>query len=162
MNKKLIIILSSMILLSGLTGCKQQGNVTDKGHISKDHIEIKEEDLKIVEWSHSEKEKDNPEKNKSTFMGDITSGGLDSMSKKSVNIKLKKGQSLRVETETNYPITVMLKDNSNEEYLYNKTSTPVDGKILVDAVEKDGEYELMLDFNEVDEFSFEVYIVNSK
>ena len=56
----------------------------------------------------------------------------------------------------------MLKDNSNEEYLFNKTSTPVDSSILVDEVKKDGQYELMVDFNEIDEFTFKVYIVNKK
>ena len=68
-------------------------------------------------------------------------------------------QSLKIKTKTDYPITVMLKDNSNEEYLFNKTSKPVDGAILVDAVKKDGQYELMVDFNEIDEFTFSVYIV---
>ena len=43
--------------------------------------------------------------------------------------------------------------------LFNKTSKPVDGAILVDAVKKDGQYELMVDFNEIDEFTFSVYIV---
>jgi len=56
----------------------------------------------------------------------------------------------------------MLKDNLNEEYIFNKTSAPVDSDILVDAVKKDGQYELMVDFNEVDEFTFKVYIVNQK
>ena len=82
------------------------------------------------------------------------------MSKKAVNINLKKGQSLRVETNTDYPITVMLKDNSNEQYLFNKTLKPVEGAILIDAVKKDGQYELMVDFNEIDEFTFKVYVVN--
>ena len=54
----------------------------------------------------------------------------------------------------------MLKDNSNEQYLFNKTLKPVDGVILVDAVKKDGQYELMIDFNEIDEFTFKVYVVN--
>ena len=95
-------------------------------------------------------------------MGDVTMGSKDNMSKKAVNINLKEGQSLRIETKTYYPITVMLKDNSNEEYLFNKTSTPVDSSILVDEVKKDGQYELMVDFNEIDEFTFKVYIVNKK
>ncbi len=56
----------------------------------------------------------------------------------------------------------MLKDNSNEEYIFNKTSSQVDNAILLDAVKKDGQYELMVDFNEIDEFTFKVYIVNSK
>lgn len=95
-------------------------------------------------------------------MGDITMGSKDYMSKKAVNINLKEGQSLRIETKIDYPITVMLKDNSNEEYLFNKTSIPVDSSILVDEVKKDGQYELMVDFNEIDEFTFKVYIVNKK
>ena len=95
-------------------------------------------------------------------MGDVTMGSKDNMSKKAVNINLKEGQSLRIETKTDYPITVMLKDNSNEEYLFNKTSVPVDNCILVDEVKKDGQYELMVDFNEIDEFTFKVYIVNKK
>ena len=84
----------------------------------------------------------------------------DNMAQKAVNINLKEGQSLRIETETDYPITIMLKDNSSEEYLFNKTSVPIDNSILVDAVKKDGQYELMVDFNEIDEFIFKVYIVN--
>jgi len=58
-------------------------------------------------------------------MGDVTMGVKDNMSQKSVNINLKKGQSLKIETKTDAPITVMLKDNSNEEYLFEKTSKPV-------------------------------------
>ena len=159
MNKKIIVTLSSIILVFGLTGCNKDNEETIKDTISNDYAEINDEDLKIVEWSYSEK---NPDKNSASFMGDITMGSKSIMSKKAVNINLKEGQALRIETKTDYPITVMLKDNSNEEYLFNKTSTPVDDAILVDSVKKDGQYELMVDFNEIDEFTFKVYIVNQK
>lgn len=55
-----------------------------------------------------------------------------------------------------------LKDNSNEEYVFNKTLSPVNSDILVDQVNKDGQYELMVDFNEIDEFTFKVFIVDKK
>lgn len=172
MNKKIGIILLSVLLIIVLTGCKQQvqTNVEEQVGtkeetkvdftISDGYVEFKGDDLEIVEWSYSAKEPGNPDKNGGNFMGDVTMGAKDYMSKKAVNINLKEGQSLRIETKTDDPITVMLKDNSNEEYVFNKTSRPVDNTILVDAVKKDGQYELMLDFNEVDEFTFKVYIVN--
>ena len=149
-----------MVLAFGLTGCNKDDKETINDTISNDYAEVDDEDLKIVEWSYSAKEPGNPDKNSASFMGDVTMGSKDYMSKKAVNINLKEGQSLRIETKTDYPITVMLKDNSNEEYLFNETSAPVDSAILVDAVKKDGQYELMVDFNEVDEFTFKVYIVN--
>ena len=160
MKKKLILIVSMMILAFGLGGCNKEDKEVINDTISNDYADIDGEDLEIVKWSYSAKEPANPDKNSASFMGDITMGSKDYMSKKAVNINLKQGQSLRIETEVDYPITVMLKDNSNEEYIFNKTSAPVDSDILVDAVEKDGQYELMVDFNEVDEFTFKVYIVN--
>ena len=162
MKKKLILIVSIMILVFGLVGCNKEDKEVINDTISNDYADIDGEDLEIVKWSYSAKEPANPDKNSASFMGDITMGSKDYMSKKAVNINLKQGQSLRIETEVDYPITVMLKDNSNEEYIFNKTSAPVDSDILVDAVEKDGQYELMVDFNEVDEFTFKVYIVNQK
>lgn len=162
MKKKLILILSFMIFGFELIGCNKDNVETIKDTISNNYAEVNGEDLEILEWSYSAKEPDNPDKNSASFMGDITMGSKDYMSKKAVNINLKEGQSLRIETKTCYPITVMLKDNSNEEYLFNKTSTPVDSSILVDEVKKDGQYELMVDFNEIDEFTFKVYIVNKK
>lgn len=159
MKKKLILILSILILAFGLTGCNKDDEKTINDTISNAYAEVDDEDLKIAEWSYSEKE---PDKNSVSFIGDVTMGGKDNMSKKAVNINLKEGQSLRIETKTDYPITVMLKDNSNEECLFNKTSAPVNSSILVDEVKKDGQYELMVDFNEVDEFTFKVYIVNQK
>ena len=162
MKKKLILILSFMIFGFELIGCNKDNVETIKDTISNNYAEVNGEDLEILEWSYSAKEPDNPDKNSASFMGDITMGSKDYMSKKAVNINLKEGQSLRIETKTDYPITVMLKDNSNEEYLFNKTSIPVDSSILVDEVKKDGQYELMVDFNEIDEFTFKVYIVNKK
>ena len=162
MKKKLILILSFMIFGFELIGCNKDNVETIKDTISNNYAEVNGEDLEILEWSYSAKEPDNPDKNSASFMGDITMGSKDYMSKKAVNINLKEGQSLRIETKTYYPITVMLKDNSNEEYLFNKTSTPVDSSILVDEVKKDRQYELMVDFNEIDEFTFKVYIVNKK
>ena len=160
MKKKLILIVSIMILVFGLVGCNKEDKEVINDTISNDYADIDGEDLEIVKWSYSAKEPANPDKNSASFMGDITMGSKDYMSKKAVNINLKQGQSLRIETEVDYPITVMLKDNSNEEYIFNKTSAPVDSDILVDAVKKDGQYELMVDFNEIDEFTFKVYIVN--
>lgn len=111
-KKKLILTLSFMIFIFGLTGCNKDNGKTIKDTISNNYSE----DLEIVKWSYSKKEPDNPDKNSASFMGDITMGSKDYMSKKAVNINLKKGQSLRIETNTDYPITVMLKDNSNEKY----------------------------------------------
>jgi len=55
----------------------------------------------------------------------------------------------------------MLKDNSTGEYIYDKTQIPKDNSILLNGVDKDGNYELMLDFNEIEVFNFQVYIVNN-
>ncbi len=162
MKKKLSFTLLFMILIFGLIGCNKDNGETIKDTISNDYAEVNGEDLEIVKWSYNAKEPDNSDKNSASFVGDVTMGSKDYMSKKAVNINLKEGQSLKIETKTDYPITVMLKDNSNEEYIFNKTSSPVDNAILVDAVKKDGQYELMVDFNEVDEFTFKVYIVNQK
>lgn len=162
MKKELILTLSIVTLVFGLTGCNKDNGETIKDIDLNDYAQVNDEDLEIVKWSYSAKEPANSDKNSASFMGDVTMGSKDNMSKKAVNINLKEGQSLRIETETDYPITVMLKDNSNEDYLFNQTSAPVDGAILVDAVEKDGQYELMVDFNEIDEFIFKVYIVNQK
>lgn len=159
MKKRLILTLSIMILAFALTGCNKDDKETINDTISTAYAEVDAEDLEIVEWSYSAKE---PDKNSASFMGDVTMGSKDNMSKKAVNINLKEGQSLRIETKADYPITVMLKDNSNEEYLFNKTSAPVNSSILVDEVKKDGQYELMVDFNKVNEFTFKVYIVNQK
>ena len=150
MRKKLISTLLVIILAFALPGCSKDID-------SNDSSKVNVEDFKIIEWSYSEKY---PDKNSANFVGDVTMGSKDHMTQKAININLKEGQSLRIETETDYPITVMLKDNSNEDYLFNKTSTPVDNQIFVDAVKKDGQYELMVDFNEVDEFTFNVYIVS--
>jgi len=160
MKKKLILIVSIMILVFGLVGCNKDDKEVINDTISNDYADIDGEDLEIVKWSYSAKEPANPDKNSASFMGDITMGSKDYMSKKAVNINLKQGQSLRIETEVDYPITVMLKDNSNEEYLFKKTSAPVENAILLDAVKKDGQYELMVDFNEIDEFTFKIYIVD--
>lgn len=149
MKRNLILTSLVIILAFGLIGCSKDMHANDS---SQKNIK----DLKIVEWSYSNKY---PDKNSASFLGDITMGSKDNMAQKAVNINLKEGQSLRIETETDYPITIMLKDNSSEEYLFNKTSVPIDNSILVDAVKKDGQYELMVDFNEIDEFTFSVYIV---
>ncbi|MEG0614056.1 MAG: hypothetical protein RR486_16290 [Clostridium sp.] len=166
MNKKIVIILSSMLLIIGLTGCKQQVGSKEETKrdftISDGYAELKSGDLEIVKWSYSAKEPNNPDKNSANFIGEVTMGSKDIMSKKAVNINLREGQSLKIETNIDYPITVMLKDNSNEEYIFNKTLSPVNSNILVDEVKKDGQYELMVDFNEIDEFTFKVFIVDKK
>ena len=161
MKKKSILTLFIMMLVFVLKGCNNDNKKILNDTILNDYAEV-DGDLEIVKWSYSAKEPDNPVKNSVSFKSDITMGSKNNMSKKAVNINLKKGQSLRVETKTDYPITVMLKDNSNEQYLFNKTLKPVEGVILIDAVKKDGQYELMLDFNEIDEFTFKVYVVNQK
>lgn len=174
MNKKIVIILSSMLLILVLTGCKQQAQTKleeqvaskeeTKGDftIANGYAELKSGELEIVKWSYSAKEPNNTEKNSANFIGEVTMGSKNIMSKKVVNINLREGQSLKIETNSDYPITVMLKDNSNEEYVFNKTLSPVNSDILVDQVNKDGQYELMVDFNEIDEFTFKVFIVDKK
>lgn len=171
MNKKIVSTALSMLFIIGLTGCKKQEQINPEQqldakeetkldfNISEGYVELEGEDLEVVEWSYSAKDPDNQDKNGANLMGDVIVGGIDNMSKKAVNINLRQGQSLRIETDIDYPITVMLKDNSNEKYIFNKTSSPVDNAILVDEVSKDGRYELMVDFNEIDEFTFKVYIV---
>jgi len=115
--------------------------------------------MQILEVKVDLKQQDKKGANSTYFMREEAKGGLAAGSKKAFNIDLKKGQSLRIDTETEYPITVMLKDNSTEEYVYNDTQTPKENSILLDAVHKDGKYELMVDFNEIEVFNFNVFIV---
>lgn len=163
MNKKFIAII--ILLMIGIVvysqqevGRREDSELKNDFIISDGYAQLKDEDLEIVEWLYSAKDPSNPDKNNSNFMGEVTNNIKDNMSKKSVNINLREGQSLKIETNIDYPITVMLKDNSNEEYIFNKTLVPVEGNILLDSVKKDGQYELTIDFNEIDEFKFKVYI----
>ena len=157
--KKFLILALSIIIL-GLISCNKEYIKTIKDTSSNNYTNTINEDLEIVEWSFSSKEPHNPDKNIANFMGGITINSKDSMHKKAVSINLKKGQSLRIETKVDKPITIMLKDNSNENYLFNKTLVPINNTILIDKIEKDGQYELMADFNNIDEFKFKVYLVN--
>ena len=79
MNKKLITILPSILLILSLTGCKQQQNALVEDNTSNDYNETKNGDLKIVEWPYSAKEPNNTNKNGASFIGDITKCGIDNM-----------------------------------------------------------------------------------
>ena len=96
MNKKLISILSSMVVVFGVSGCANNKQIKSET-ISNSYVQAKDEDVKVVEWTYNEKDQS---KNNTTFMGDVTIGAKDNLAQKAVNINLKKGQSLKIETKT--------------------------------------------------------------
>ncbi|KGJ50496.1 hypothetical protein KD33_00345 [Clostridium sp. NCR] len=118
-------------------------------------------EIQILEVNANLKDQSKKGSNSISFLQEEAKSGLDSGSKKAFNIDFKKGQSLKINTQTESPITIMLKDNSTEKYIYNKTQIPKNNYIFLNDVDKDGNYELMLDFNEVEVFNFKVYIVNN-
>ena len=79
-----------MMLVFVLTGCNNDNKKILNDTILNDYADI-DGDLEIVKWSYSAKEPDNPVKNSVSFKGDITMGSKNNMSKKAVNINLKKG-----------------------------------------------------------------------
>ena len=160
---KLIKIASIIgILLLSSTGCTTNNQSDDKSNVivSDTSAETVKKDMQILEVKVDLKQQDKQGANSTYYMREEAKAGLNAGSKKTFNIDLKKGQSLRIDTETEYPITVMLKDNSTEEYVYNDTKIPQENSILINAVAKDGKYELMVDFNEIEVFNFNIFIVS--
>jgi uncharacterized protein YxeA len=150
------IIIGTIFL--GLTGCGVQHDSPDAtAKIVKEDVQ---NEVKILEVGTNLKETEKEGANYTYFLQEEAKGGLDSGSKHTFNIDLKEGQYLKIQTDTKYPITVMLKDNSTEEYVYNDTAIPKENVILTDAINKDGKYELMVDFNEIEVFNFDVFIMN--
>lgn len=153
---KILSLIGVLLLLS--VGCSNDKSNSSEPETKTTSIN---KEIQILQVNANLKDRSKKGENSISFLQEEAKGGLDSGSKKAFNIDLKKGQSLKINTETEYPITIMLKDNSTEKYIYNKTQIPKNNYILLNDVDKDGNYELMLDFNEVEVFNFKVYIVNN-
>lgn len=153
---KILSLIGVLLLLS--VGCSNDKSSSSEPETKTTYIN---KEIQILEVNANLKDQSKKGANSISFLQEEAKGCLDSESKKAFNIDLKKGQSLKINTETEYPITIMLKDNSTEKYIYNKTQIPKNNSILLNDVGKDGNYELMLDFNEVEVFNFQVYIVNN-
>jgi hypothetical protein len=150
-----IVILT---LILGVTGCSTKEISSDK---TPKKVENKvQNETQVLEVKVNLKEPGKKGTNFTYYKSELAKGGLSAGAKNAFNIDLKEGQLLKIKTDTEYPITVMLKDNSTGDYVYNNTSTPKDNIILTDSVSKEGNYELMVDFNETEIFNFNVYIVN--
>lgn len=156
-----IAIIIGMLILSS-TGCTQSNQLGDKSKvtISDNTRKTVKKDIQVLEVKVDLKQQDKKDSNTTSYLQEEVKGGLDLGTKKTFNIDLKKGESLRIDTKIEYPITVMLKDNSTGEYVYNNTQTPKENSIFIDSVDNDGNYELMVDFNEIKKFNFSLYIVN--
>ena len=155
------LITTSIIILAlamGLTGCSAEN--IENNETSKKVVYKIQKETKILTTGVNLKEPNKIGENYSYFLSELVKGGLSVGTKNTYNIDLKKGQHLKIQTVTKYPITVMLKDNYTGDYVYNNTSIPKDNLIIIDPVVKEGQYELMVDFNEIKMFKFQVYIVN--
>ncbi|MBS5952322.1 MAG: hypothetical protein KIB53_00785 [Paraclostridium bifermentans] len=153
---KVLSLIGVLLLLS--VGCSNAKSSSSESETKTTSIN---KEIQILEVNANLKDQSKKRSNSISFLQEEAQGGFDSGSKKTFNIDLKKGQYLKINTQTEYPITIMLKDNSTGEYIYNKTQIPKDNSILLNGVDKDGNYELMLDFNEIEVFNFQVYIVNN-
>jgi hypothetical protein len=151
------IIIATLVL--GLTGCSIQDVDSDKN--SSEVVYKVQQETKIIKVGVNLNEPGKMGENYTKFLNELAKGGLSAGAKNSFNIDLKEGQCLKIQTDTKYPITVMLKDNSTGEYVYNNTSIPEDNLIITDLVSKEGQYELMIDFNETEVFNFQVFTVNN-
>ena len=156
-----IAIIIGILLLSS-TSCTQSNQLGDKSKvtISDNGRKTVKEDIQVLEVKVDLKQQDKKDSNTTSYLQEEVKGGLDVGTKRTFNIDLKKRESLRIDTPIEYPITVMLKDNSTGEYVYNNTQTPKENSIFIDSVNNDGNYELMVDFNEIETFNFSVYIVS--
>lgn len=135
------IILGVMLLV--VTGCVDS-DTTDsvvKGEAQEQSNLQKE--LKVLEVKVNLKEPEKEGANFTYFLQEEVKDNLSSGSKNAFNVDLKKCQHLKIETDKSYPITIMLKDNSNQEYVYKNTLTPKDNEIITDSIEKSDNYELM-------------------
>lgn len=158
-NMKLITtVIIILTLILGITGCSTKDGSPDK---ATNKVEDKvQNETQILEVKVNLKEPNKKGANFTYYKSELAKGGLSAGAKNSFNIDLKEGQYLKIKTDTEYPITVMLKDSSTGDYLYNNTSSPKDKYILTDAVSKESNYELMVDFNETEIFSFDVFVAN--
>ncbi len=155
----LISIVGVVLLLS--IGCTKNNKTDNQSSTTYEGIENTNEDVQILKVKVDLKNQDKQGANSIISLQEEAKPSLNSASKKAFDINMKKEQALRIDTKTQYPITVMLKDNSIEKYVYNKTQIPKDGSILLGKVNKSGSYELMVDFNEIEAFNFEVFITKN-
>ncbi len=75
---------------------------------------------------------------------------------------LNQGDCLLIETEVKYPITIVMKDKSTSEVVYQEHKYSHDNQVIVDAVLQDGTYEVVIDFNELEVFTYHVYLLTEK
>ena len=151
------------ILILNITGFNNNNILQDNTEptISKSKVENSKEDIQILDVKVDLKQSDKKDSNIISYLQENVKGGIDAGTKKSFNIDIKQGDILRIYTEVKKTITVILKDNSTGEYVYNKNQSAKDNYILIDGINKNGNYELIVDFNEIENFSFKVYISNS-
>lgn len=151
------------ILILNITGCNKNNKLQDNTQptISESKVENSKEDIQILDVKIDLKQLDKEDSNIISYLQENVKGGIDAGTKNSFNIDIKQGDILRIYTEIKKPITVILKDNSTGEYVYNKNQIAKDNYILIDGINKSGNYELTVDFNEIETFSFKVYISNS-
>jgi hypothetical protein len=150
------IIIATLVL--GVTGCSIQDVDSDK--TSSEVVYKVHQETKILKVGINLKEPGKIGGNYTKFLNELVKGGISAGAKNSFNIDLKEGQCLKIETDTKCPITVMLKDNSSGNYVYTSTSIPEENLITTDLVSQEGQYELMVDFNETEVFNFQVFIIN--
>lgn len=154
------IIVGTMMFTT--TGCSTQNKVENSSQVKNSDTSVSnEKETKILGVKVNLKVPNKKGANRIYFMQEEAKGKLSNGAKNTFDIDLKKGQALKISTETESPITVALKNNSNEEYVYNKTEKPKDNSILINPVDEDGKYELMVDFNEIEVFQFNVFIINA-
>lgn len=154
------IIVGTMIFTT--TGCSKQNKVENSAQVKNSDTSMSnEKETKILGVKVNLKVPNKKGANRIYFMQEEAKGKLSDGAKNAFDIDLKKGQSLKISTKTEAPITVALKNNSNGEYVYNETEKPKDNSILINPVDEDGKYELMVDFNEVEVFQFGVFIINA-
>lgn len=154
------IIVGTMIFTA--IGCSKQNKVENNVQVKNSDISVSnKKETKILGVKVNLKVPNKKGANRIYFMQEEAKGKLSNGAKNAFDIDLKKGQSLKISTEAEYPITVALKNNSTEEYIYNKTEKPKDNSIFINPVDEDGKYELMVDFNEIEVFQFNVFIINA-
>lgn len=149
-------------ILFNTTGCSTQNKTENNSQVKNSETNVvAEKESKILEVKVNLNESGKKGANSINVLQEEAKSSLSNGTKNAFNIDLKKGQSLKISTESEAPITVMLKNNSNEKYVYNKTEKPKDNSIIINPVDEDGKYELMVDFNEIEVFNFDVFIINA-
>lgn len=109
---KVLSLIGVLLLLS--VGCSNAKSSSSESETKTTSIN---KEIQILEVNANLKDQSKKRSNSISFLQEEAQGGFDSGSKKTFNIDLKKGQYLKINTQTEYPITIMLKDNSTGEYI---------------------------------------------